>query len=242
MKVTVCGDADELALSAAELFRDRLGVRPELAMAVPAGRTPRRMYRRLQELQASSPIDFSRMQVFSVDELCPPAPPDGYFWRQVQAEFVAWARIPAEQCHPFAVASADLDAMCRSYEATIAEGGGLDLVMLGLGPNAHIASNEPPSDVRSRTRPVQLLPETVSYILTDEVIQGAVCDRAVTLGIATILEAREIVILVSGTAKREPLACLLGGPETPAAPASFLRRHPRLTVLADRAALDEWSP
>lgn len=78
MRLVVARDSDELAALAADLFRARLRDRPELAMAVPAGRTPRRMYARLQELQAHDPVDFRRMRVFAVDELCPPAPPDGY--------------------------------------------------------------------------------------------------------------------------------------------------------------------
>ncbi len=205
-------------------------------MAVPAGRTPRRMYGLLRETQARSPVDFSRMQVFSVDELCPPAPPDGYFWRQVGSEFLAWAGVPPESRHPFRVNAPDLEAMCREYEETIAKVGGLDLIMLGLGPNAHIASNEPGSPFESLTRPVRLLPETVRYILTDDVIQGPVSDRAVTLGMATILGAREVVVLVSGKAKQEPLQKLLHGPVTPEAPASMLRHHPRCTILADRDA------
>jgi len=77
MRLVVARDAEQLAEMAAELFRDRVRARPELAMAVPAGRTPRRMYRVLQALQATAPVDYSRMRVFSVDELCPPAPADG---------------------------------------------------------------------------------------------------------------------------------------------------------------------
>ena len=176
------------------------------------------------------------MRVFSIDELCPPAPADGYFWRQVRSEFLAWAAVPAERCHPFRVDAPDLEAMCRAYEEAIARAGGLDLVMLGLGPNGHIASNEPGSAFDSPTRPVRLLPETARYILTDEVSQGAVSDRAVTLGIGTILRAREVVVLVSGAAKRGPLERLLDGPVTPEVPASALRLHPRCTVLADRDA------
>src|SRR5947207_1601164 len=120
--------------------------------------------------------------------------------------------------------------------AAIAEGGGLDVVMLGLGPNAHLASNEPGCAFDLRTRPVRLLDETVRYILSDDVIQGPVCDRAVTLGLATIIAAREVVVLVSGQAKREPLARALDGPVTPEVPASILRTHPRCLVIADRAA------
>ncbi len=236
VKVVVHRDAAELSEAAAELFRARLATRPDLAMAVPAGRTPRRMYGLLRERQARAPVDYALMRVFSVDELCPPAPSDGYFWRQVRSEFLSWAPVPPERCHPFDVAAADLAAMCRAYEATIAKAGGLDLVMLGLGPNAHIASNEPGSAFDSPTRPVRLLPETVDYILTDETLQGRVSDRAVTLGIATILAAREVVVLASGRGKQGPLARLLEGPIEPAVPASALRLHARCTILADRDA------
>ena len=236
MKVVVHRDAAELAEAAARLFCERVAARPGLAMAVPAGRTPRRMYALLRERQAREPVDFGAMRVFSVDELCPPAPSDGYFWRQVREEFLAWAGVPPARWHPFRVDAPDLEAMCAEYEAAIAGTGGLDLVMLGLGPNAHIASNEPGSAFDSVTRPVRLLPETVGYILTDEVIQGGVSDRAVTLGIDTILKSREVVVLVSGRAKREPLAKALEGPIGPTVPASALRLHARCTVLADREA------
>ena len=90
----MCRDAPELAEAAADVFRDRLAARPDLAMAVPAGRTPRRMYGLLRDRQARVPVAYGAMRVFSVDELCPPAPRDGYFWRQVRSEFLAWARVP----------------------------------------------------------------------------------------------------------------------------------------------------
>jgi glucosamine-6-phosphate deaminase len=236
MHVLIARDADELAEIAADVFRARVCAHPALAMAVPAGRTPRRMYARMAERQAREPIDYARMRVFSVDELCPPAPRDGYFWRQVRAEFLSWANVDVGSCRPFAVDAADLDAMCAAYEAAIADVGGLDLVMLGLGPNAHLASNEPGCAFDVRTRPVRLLDATVRYILTDDVIQGEVCERAVTLGLATIMAAREVIVLVSGEAKRAPLARMLDGPVTPDVPASVLRTHPRCLVLTDRAA------
>ncbi len=238
MEVVACSDGPDLARRAAELLVDRLGAKPDLAMAVPAGRTPRALYRHLAALFAADPSPLSRLRVFAVDELCPPAPADGYFWRQIRAEFLDWARIPAEQQYPFRVSAPDLGAMCRDYEAAISAGGGLDLVMLGLGPNGHLASNEPGTAFDSRTRPVELLPGTVAYILTDEVIQGAVSSRAVTLGLRTILDAQEVVVLVDGAHKRAALRATLEGPVTHELPASVLHRHRRCTVLAGRAALE----
>jgi glucosamine-6-phosphate deaminase len=234
VELRVFADAEALAAAAAALVRARVAATPALAMAVPAGRTPRRMYARMEARQAAEPVDFTRMRLFCIDELCPPAPADGYFWRQIRQEFVRWAGV--ERCRPFAVDAADLDAMCKEYERAIAEAGGLDLVMLGLGPNAHIASHEPPADFTTLTCPVRLLPDTVSYILTDEVVQGEVCDHAVTLGIQTILAAREVVLLVSGAHKCPALHAALHGPITPEVPASILQRHPSCVVLADAAA------
>lgn len=236
MRVLIARDADELAEVAADAFRQRVRTRPALAMAVPAGRTPRRMYARMAALQARDPIDYGQMRVFSVDELCPPAPADGYFWRQVRAEFLSWANVDAARCRPFAVDASDLSAMCVAYETAIASAGGLDVVMLGLGPNAHLASNEPGCAFDVRTRPVRLLDSTVRYILTDDVIQGEVCEHAVTLGLATIMAAREVIVLVSGEAKRTALERVLDGPITPDVPASLLQTHARCLVLTDRAA------
>ena len=236
MELRVSADVDGLSAAAAELFRARVRAKPDLAVAVPAGRTPRGMYARMRTQQASSPVDYARIELFCVDELCPPAPSDGYFWRQIRSEFVGWAGIPASHCHPFEVASDDLIAMCKAYDRTIEEVGGLDLVMLGLGLNAHIGCHEPPADFSTPTCPVELLPATVDYIRTDEVLQGEVAAPAVTLGVRTILAAREVVLLVSGASKRAPLHAALHGPITPDVPASILQRHPNCVVLADRDA------
>ena len=237
MKLVECADAAGLARSAADALVARVRETPTLAIAMPAGRTPRRMYAELAVDHGRGAVGFSELRVFEVDELCPPAPPDGYFWRQIRKEFLAWARVPAAQCTPFSVDAPDLEAMCREYEAAIARVGGLDVVMLGLGPNGHIASNEPGCPFDCRTRRVRLLPDTVRYVLTDEVIQGPVSASAVTLGLATIMAAREVIVIVSGREKRAALRGLLRGAVTESLPASILQTHPRCLVLADRDAL-----
>src|SRR2546428_10176744 len=99
MKVVVFRDAAELAEAAATLFRERLTARPDLAMAVPAGRTPRRMYARFRDWQAREPVDYGRMRVFSFDELSPPPPPHRDFLRQGRSGFPFWAGGPAPPRH-----------------------------------------------------------------------------------------------------------------------------------------------
>lgn len=236
MRLRVFDDAAALARGAAAHWLDRLGARPDLVTAVPAGRTPRPMYRQLRDEARRRGLSFARTCIFAVDELCVPAPADGYFWRQVRQAFLAWAAVPPENLYPFDPAAVDLGAMCRDVEGRIAGLGGLDLVILGLGPNGHLASNEPGSAFDSRTRPVHLLPETVAYILTDDGADPRVCDQAVTLGLGTLAEAREVAVLVSGAAKRDILRRALTGPVTPDCPASILQTLPEARVLADRAA------
>jgi glucosamine-6-phosphate deaminase len=240
MRLVVLPDAETLAETAAMLIRDRVTAKPDLVMAVPAGRTPRRMYERLRDLHARAPVEFSRMRVLCVDELCPPATTNGYFWSQVRREFLSWAAVKPEHCHPFRVDAADLDAMCLEYEETIARLGGLDLVMLGLGPNAHLASNEPGTAFESVTRRVRLLEESVVYMASDgpnvAASAGPLAEQAVTLGLTTIAQAREVVVIVSGRGKREALKGLMDGPIGPDIPATILRDHPCCTVLADRDA------
>ena len=236
MRLEVFEGPEELAAAAADLWLDRLAARPELVMGVPAGRTPRPTYRRLREEAGRRGASFRRSRVFPVDELCAPAPADGHFWRQIRAEFLDWAGIPPAQRCPFEPADPDLTAMCDRVEARIRELGGLDLVVLGLGVNGHLAANEPGSAFDSRTRPVGLQPETVAYILGDASAASAVGDRAVTLGLGTIAEAREVLVLVSGPAKRDILHRALTGPVGPECPASLLQRLPGARVFADRAA------
>jgi len=240
VRLVVLLDAEALAETAATLIRDRVTARPDLVMAVPAGRTPRRMYERLRDLQAHAPVEFSGMRVLCVDELCPPATADGYFWSQVRREFLSWAEVKPEHCYRFRVDAPDLDVMCREYEETIARLGGLDLVMLGLGPNAHLASNEPGTAFDSVTRPVRLLEESVNYMASDgpnvTACAGPLAEQAVTLGLATIARGREVVVIVSGQGKRRALERLTKGPIGLDAPATILRNHPCCTVLADRDA------
>jgi glucosamine-6-phosphate deaminase len=236
VELEVFEDPEALGAAAAAVWLDRLAARPDLVVAVPAGRTPRPMYRRLREEAGRRRCSLARSRVFAVDELCAPAPADGYFWRHVREGLLDWAGIPAAHLHPFDPGAADPEAMCREIEARIAGLGGLDLVVLGLGLNGHLACNEPGSAFDSRTRPVRLRPETVAYILTDDRADPRVCEQGVTLGLGTLAEARELVVLVSGAAKRETLHRALTGPIVPDCPASLLQTLPGARVLADRAA------
>src|SRR5690606_25358060 len=125
------------------------------------------------------------------------------------------------------------------YEAAIRAAGGIDLQLLGLGENGHIGFNEPGAPFSSRTRVVTLDPSTRSANSRFFPPGEEVPQRAVTMGVATILEAREIVRAATGPRTAAALHAALAGPVSPACPASVLRRHPRTTIVCDREAATE---
>ena len=159
-----------------------------------------------------------------------------YGW--LEREFLTPLGVAAERVRRFDVAAPEgVDASCRAMDAAIAALGGLDLALLGVGPNGHLGFNEPPSLADTPTREVPLAPAS---IVSNAVYWGgedAVPRTAVTVGMAPILAAREVALVVRGAHKRGILARALHGPETPDVPASLARRAARLTVVADEAAL-----
>lgn len=136
------------------------------------------------------------------------------------------------------VPAASAQAACLAYDAAVAAAGGVDVAVLGLGPNGHLGFNEPPSGRDAPTRSVALSPESLKS--NARYWPGLdVPTRALTAGMTTILAARGIVLVVSGERKRPILRQLLAGRVGPALPASYLRTHPAATLIADDAA---WPP
>jgi glucosamine-6-phosphate deaminase len=145
--------------------------------------------------------------------------------------------IPPEHIHvPDGTVSGDLEAYCAEYERRIARAGGIDLQVLGIGRDGHVGFNEPTSSLASRTRVKTL---TLATIEDNRRVFGEgerVPECAITMGIGTILEAREILLLGAGPTKRDAVAKAVEGPLTASVTASALQLHPRVTVLLDREA------
>jgi glucosamine-6-phosphate deaminase len=134
---------------------------------------------------------------------------------------------------------ADHKSECQRIEETVTALGGLDMAVLGLGPNGHLGFNEPGSSFDSRTRKVALAPES---IVSNSSYWGSMADvpaHGLTLGLGTLREARTILVLVSGRAKADIIARLLREPISESLPASILRLCPHSTLIADRAALSK---
>ena len=143
--------------------------------------------------------------------------------------------LPRAAAHAPDATAADLHAECARYEGAIAAAGGLDLCLLGIGGNGHIAFNEPGSSFDSRTRVVALADDSRAAV-AGAFGGEAVPTRALTIGIATILAARRCVLLAYGAGKAGVIARAIQDPPTPALPASALQLHPDATIILDAAA------
>lgn len=236
--LVVVPDYDAMSRAAADIVTATVMANPGTAISVPTGSTPVGMFRDLVARVEAGTLSFDQTQLFCLDEYVGVTADDpnsltGWLF----ANFLTPARIPSANIHTLPATADDLTAAAASYEAEIAAAGGLELAVLGLGGNGHIAYNEPGSPGDSRTRVLRLTGESIEQ--ARGYFEGrSVPTEAITVGIGTLLEARSLVLIVSGASKADILRQSLQGPQTPDVPASFLQRAPeRLTVIADEAAV-----
>lgn len=231
--------ARAVARELAELIRARRRGGRVAVLGLPTGRTPLELYDELARLHRDEGLDFANVVTFNLDEYLDlaPAHPRSFrsFMREKLFERVgidplnAW--LPASD-----VAPSQVDAHCRAYEREIAAAGGIDVQILGLGRNGHIGFNEPGAERESRTREVRLAATTRADAAAEFGGLANVPERAITMGIATVLAARRIRVLAFGASKREVVRRMLVDPLGPALPATFLREHGDVRLFLDSAA------
>jgi glucosamine-6-phosphate deaminase len=241
--VNVFRDAEAASEAAADAVATTVHGKSNAAISVPTGSTPLGMFEHLSARVASGELDFSDVDIFCLDEYVGVSRDDpGSLTRWLWDALLYRIGVRVEQVHALPSTADDLTAAASAYEAEIAVRGGLDLAVLGLGPNGHIGYNEPGSNADSRTRVISLTPESLSQ--ASSYWEGAVSipDRAMTIGVATLLESKRIVLLVTGGAKAEILRRTLEEPMGADVPASWLRlAGPRLEVIADGEAASSLS-
>jgi glucosamine-6-phosphate deaminase len=239
MRVTVRPDLDAMSRAAARLVADAVARKPDLVLGLAAGTTQIGLYRALVRHRRDGRLDLSRIVTFNLDEYLGIGDDHPQSFRRFIAEhFLDHVDLRSGNAHAPESRPADCVAHCRAYERAIAEAGGIDLLLLGIGANGHIGFNEPGSSLASRTRAVTLAAETIAAIRRRGAFGsgGSAPERAITMGVGTILEARRLLLMASGPAKAAAVAGAVEGPVAPALPASSLQRHPDATILVDAAA------
>ena len=230
MDLCWCPEGTAFDTLAADRVSALVAARPRATFALPTGRTPRGLYAELARRAAADRISLRDARWFNLDEYGGLAATDpASFAACLQREFVVPAGIPQSQVRFLRGDAPDLAAECRDYDAALAAAGGLDVAILGLGANGHIAFNEPGSAWDTHTRVVRLSPQTRMAGAADGA--PALPEFGLTMGIATLRAARAVLLLVTGQSKRAALAALRAGTPSRAWPATSLLDHPRLTVI-----------
>jgi glucosamine-6-phosphate deaminase len=211
---------------------------PAVTLGLPTGRTPIPLYQDLVRRHARGEADFSAATTFNLDEfLGLPASHPGSYRSFMERHLFGRVNLDPTRIHMLDGTAADPAAECVRYEAAIQASGGIDLQLLGIGTNGHIGFNEPGRTLEARTHRVRLKAETRRA--NAALFGGRLEDvprEALSMGIATILQARAIVMLATGRSKARCVAGVVRGPLTTRLPASFLQLHPAVTLLLDEAA------
>lgn len=236
MLVIVLPDAQAVARRAADLVADLIARKPDAVLGLAAGATPVGMYDELVRRRADG-LEFSRTTLFGLDEYLDLAAdhPASCAWA-LRHHFITPIGADPARVHLLGTPTGDPAAYCAAYDRAIADAGGLDLQILGLGVNGHIGFNEPGCSLGGRTHVTGLSAATRATNRPLFPPPDDVPPMAITMGVATILAARQVLMLATGSAKAAMVATFVEGPLTARVPASALQLHENTVVLLDESA------
>ncbi|PIW32520.1 MAG: glucosamine-6-phosphate deaminase [bacterium (Candidatus Ratteibacteria) CG_4_9_14_3_um_filter_41_21] len=238
MEIYIKKNYEEMSRKAAEIVAEEMRKRKNhFVLGLATGSTPIGLYKELIRMHQEEGLDFSRVITFNLDEYCGLSPDHEQSYHYFMFEnFFKHINIDKKNIHIPDGMARDLDAHCREYEKMIADNRGIDLQVLGIGGDGHIAFNEPGSSLSSRTRVKTLTQQTVEdnsrFFKTIEEVPK----YAITMGIGTIMEAKICLLLVNGDKKAEVFAKAVEGPMTTEVTASMLQTHPRTIAVVDEEA------
>ena len=237
MLVQITEDFNAMSKLAAEIIAERVRRKPDCVVGFATGSTPLGLYKELIRMHHEEGLDFSKITTFNLDEYVglPPEHDQSYHYFMWEHLF-NHINVDKRFVHiPMGMAK-DIDAFCAWYEEKMVEAGGIDLQILGIGANGHIAFNEPGSSLGSRTRIKTLTGTTLEANARFFKKPEEVPKYAITMGVGTIMDAKELLLLASGVGKSDAIAATCEGPITAMCPATIVQMHRNATVIVDQAA------
>jgi glucosamine-6-phosphate deaminase len=238
MEVVILQDRNEIGRVAADAVSALLKRKPDAVLGLATGSSPLMIYDELIARHEAGELSFAQARAFTLDEYVGlPADHPERYRNVIDDVFVKRVDFADGAVQGPDGLATDIPASCAAYDAAIRDAGGVDLQILGIGTDGHIAFNEPGSSLASRTRIKTLTRQTRvdnARFFADDV--DAVPTHCLTQGLATILEARHIVLVATGRGKAEAVHHLAEGPVSAMWPATVLQHHPHVTVLLDDAA------
>jgi len=237
MRVIVCDNYEQISETAARIVAGQINLKPDCVLGLATGSTPIGLYDKLAELNKNGEVDFSEVTSFNLDEYYPikkdnPQSYD-YFMKE---QLFSKVNINIENTYIPNGEAKDAQAECENYEKLIEEKGGIDLQILGIGKNGHIGFNEPDECLITKTHITDLTQSTIdaNSIFFDKAEDMPA--KALTMGIATILSSKKIVLLANGAGKYEAVSALMNDEITTNTPATMLKVHPDVVIICDKAA------
>ena len=237
MEIIIQPSAEAASILAARIIAQLVRRKPDAVLGLATGSTPLATYRALVHMHREEGLDFSRVTTFNLDEYVglPPEHPQSYH-AFMEEHLFRHLNIPRERIHIPNGLAADVPAECAAYEAAIVAAGGIDLQLLGIGTDGHIGFNEPSSSLASRTRIKTLTAQTRQDNARFFGSAAEVPLHVITMGVGTIMDARQVLLLAFGERKAPAIAAAVEGPITAMNPASILQMHPVAKCLADEPA------
>ena len=240
MRIYECADYKAMSRRAASLIAAQVLLKPDCVLGLATGSTPIGLYDQLTEWYQKGDLSFAKVRSVNLDEYLGLAPTHEQSYRYfMQHNLFDRIDIPAESTHVLNGLAQDPDAECAAYDQLICDLGGVDMQLLGMGHNGHIAFNEPGDDFGLGTHVVELAERTIDANQRFFASRDEVPRKALSMGIKSIMGARRILMVVSGADKAESLCKAVTGPVTNEVPASVLQLHPDVTIVGDTAALSK---
>ena len=237
MRVIIEPDGDAVSQRAARFVADLVRRKPDCVIGLATGNTPLGMYRELIRLHREDGLDLSQVTTFNLDEYVGLAANHPQSYRRfMQQHLFDHVNINASKTHVPDGRALDFETSCRQYEQKIKDAGGIDLQVLGIGTDGHIAFNEPGSSLGSRTRLKTLTSETLRDNARFFGGEDKMPRLAVTMGVGTILESRRCLLLATGSGKAQAISATVEGPITAQVTASALQLHRDVIVVLDPPA------
>jgi len=237
MEVIVKPDYDQISKLAARMIADVIRNKPRCVLGLATGGTPVGTYKELIRMHEEEGLDFSQASSFNLDEYVGlEHAHDQSYWYFMNDNLFKHVNINLANVHVPDGKALDIESHCRWYDEEIRKWGGLDIQILGIGGNGHIAFNEPGTAIWSRTHWTSLDERTIADNTRFFKSVNDVPRYALTMGIGTILEARKIIMLANKDSKADAIAAAVEGAVTAMVPASTLQFHPDTTVIIDKAA------
>jgi len=239
MEIVICKTKEEASRLAADMINAAVKKNPKTVLGLATGSTPVLMYNEMAKAVKAKKVSYKQVKSWNLDEYEGLAPTHNQSYRYFMNEnLFKKIDIQLKNTHVLNGLAKDLDKECAAYEAQIKKAGGIDIQVLGIGSDGHIAFNEPGTSLTSRTSVVYLTPSTIkdNARLFFNGKLDEVPTRALSMGVGTICEAKKIVLLAFGENKQDAVKGMVEGGVTQFCTASALQMHPDAWVFCDEAA------